>query len=72
MEENTIPTAATQSNMTRSIFPPETPVGMAYVPWQTISTVYAPEVGLTQGTIFPDLDKPWLGSSAFTGRSIRP
>lgn len=31
-------------------------VGMAYVPWQQWQTTYAPERGLMQGTIFPDLD----------------
>lgn len=32
------------------------PVAMAYVPWQQWQTTYAPEQGLMQGTIFPDLD----------------
>ncbi len=32
------------------------PVAMAYVPWQQWQTTYAPERGLLQGTIFPDLD----------------
>ena len=32
------------------------PVAMAYVPWQQWQTTYAPERGLVQGTIFPDLD----------------
>ena len=31
-------------------------VAMAYVPWQQWQTTYAPERGLVQGTIFPDLD----------------
>lgn len=32
------------------------PVAMAYVPWQQWQPTYAPERGLAQGTIFPDLD----------------
>nr|WP_242962945.1 spore coat associated protein CotJA [Clostridium sp. AT4] len=32
---------------------------MAYVPWQQWQTAYAPERGLMQGTIFPDLDLPF-------------
>ena len=31
-------------------------VGYAYVPYQLLNTVYSPTEGLTQGTIFPDLD----------------
>ena len=32
------------------------PVAMAYVPWQQWTTTYAPERGLVQGTIFPEMD----------------
>ncbi|HEX3027331.1 MAG TPA: spore coat associated protein CotJA [Clostridia bacterium] len=49
-----------------SAFPSQTPVGMAYVPVQKFRSVYEPDVGLMQGTIFPDLDKPWLGNRAFS------
>lgn len=35
-------------------------VGMAYVPWQQLNTVYEAEKGFVRGTIFPELDKPWL------------
>lgn len=35
-------------------------VAMAYVPWQRWSTVYEPDTAFMQGTLFPDLDKPWL------------
>lgn len=44
-----------------SAFPPFTPVGMCYVPMQTIKTIYEPEIAHRQGTMFPDLDKPFLG-----------
>lgn len=37
-------------------------VGMAYVPWQNLTTVYEPHQALEAGTIFPELDKPfWAG-----------
>lgn len=36
-------------------------VGMAYVPWQNFENVYDPCKGLSRGTIFADLDKPFKG-----------
>lgn len=36
-------------------------VGMAYVPWQKWQEPYDYEKGLNVGTIFPDLDLPFLG-----------
>mgnify|MGYP002525802375 CR=1 FL=1 len=35
-------------------------LAMAYVPLQTLTTVYTDEDALSQGTLFPDLDKPFL------------
>jgi hypothetical protein len=41
---------------------PEMPVlAMAYVPFQEINAVYEPEQALAAGTLFPGLDKPFLG-----------
>lgn len=37
-------------------------VAMAYVPWQNFTTVYEPDRALTVGTIFPELDKPFLAA----------
>lgn len=37
------------------------PLTMAYVPMQSFGTQYDPEAGLCHGTIFPDLDKPFIG-----------
>ncbi|MFU0831907.1 MAG: hypothetical protein ACFWUC_03070 [Oscillospiraceae bacterium] len=45
----------------RSRFPAQTPVAMAYVPFQNMDTTYSPEEGLNYGTIFPELNKPFLG-----------
>ncbi|MDD4122539.1 MAG: spore coat associated protein CotJA, partial [Eubacteriales bacterium] len=41
------------------------PLGMAYVPMQRWGDTYAPEKALHRGTIFPDLDLPFLGGGAF-------
>ena len=35
-------------------------IGMAYVPWQKWSHTYPMEQGFTRGTIFPELDFPFL------------
>lgn len=40
-------------------------LAMAYVPWQEFEPLYDAEKGLSAGTIFPDLDKPFLGRRAF-------
>lgn len=40
-------------------------LAMAYVPCQKWQNIYAPEVGFNRGTIFADLDKPFLGGEAF-------
>lgn len=39
-------------------------VGMLYVPDQEWKKVYQLEIGFYQGTIFAELDKPWLGGKA--------
>lgn len=35
--------------------------GMAYVPWQVFTKAYDPKKALQAGTIFPELDKPFIG-----------
>lgn len=52
----------------RSEFPPVTPLAMAYVPFQKFQTVYDAQAALAIGTIFPELDKPWLGGRALALR----
>lgn len=39
----------------------EFPLAMAYVPWQFFESTYDPDKALDIGTIFPELDKPFLG-----------
>ncbi len=45
-------------------FPPETPLAMAYVPFQSWEKPYDSDAGLERGTIFPSLDKPFIGEEA--------
>lgn len=49
--------------------PEEQPMvlAMAYVPWQHLETVYEPENGFDRGTIFPELDKPFLAGGCGNG-----
>ena len=58
-------TASQQSceNAQRSPLPNNPVVAMAYVPFQQYDSknIYAAEEGFRQGTIFPDLDKPFTG-----------
>lgn len=39
------------------------PVGMCYVPWQTFQPIYPLDKGFFAGTLFPSLDKPFLGKA---------
>lgn len=36
-------------------------LAMAYVPMQRLKNIYEPDEGLQYGTIFPELNKPFLG-----------
>lgn len=36
-------------------------LAMAYVPWQFMHETYEPDKALQCGTIFPELNKPFLG-----------
>ena len=38
----------------------------AYVPFQCLCCLYPPEVGLRQGTIFPELDRPYGADPVYT------
>ena len=37
------------------------PLAMSYIPWQSWEDLYKPEEGLTEGTIFMQLNKPFTG-----------
>ena len=47
-----------QDNLSR--FPAETPIAMAYVPFQYFEEEYEPYVAFQKGTLFPELDKPFM------------
>ena len=40
------------------------PPAMLYVPYQSWQKVYDPVVGIDRGTIFEELDKPFIGERA--------
>lgn len=46
----------------------EMEVAMAYVPWQFFQTIYEPDKALQAGTIFPELNKPFLGKGGVMKR----
>ena len=41
------------------------PIGMAYVPWQAFKDIYDMERALNAGTIFAELEKPFIGRRAY-------
>ena len=45
-----------------SVFPKDPSLAMAYVPMQQLKNTYQPEQGWDNGTIFPELNKPFYGS----------
>ena len=50
--------------VTKGRFPADTPIGMAYVPYQFWEKPYDEPTALARGTIFPSLDKPFIGKEA--------
>ena len=44
------------------------PVAMAYVRWQKLDEMYPPELALSRGTLFPELDKPFCGRTVTGGK----
>ncbi len=44
-----------------SRFPKQTPIGMAYVPYQQWGETYTAEEALCRGTLFPEIDYPFGG-----------
>ena len=45
--------------------PPDPVVAMAYIPFQQLKGVYNAEDGLKNGTMFPCLNKPFLGKAVY-------
>lgn len=50
-----------QSSKFNNVMLKDLPLTMAYVPFQNIEGVYSNEEALKAGTLFPNLDKPFLG-----------
>lgn len=44
-----------------SAMPQMLALAMAYVPFQQFGSIYEPEQALSNGTLFPDLNKPFCG-----------
>lgn len=57
-----MPCRAGEADM--SAFPKETPIAMMYVPYQKWEEPYDTETAFARGTIFPSLDKPFIGRGA--------
>lgn len=49
------------SQLQNDMFPTEISLAIAYIPMQKITTLYDDENSYKIGTLFPDLDKPFLG-----------
>lgn len=54
-------TPTTECQQPQTPLPKEMPIGMLYVPFQEWRKVYDPMVGFERGTIFEELDKPFIG-----------
>ncbi len=52
-------------------FPADTPLAMAYVPYQMWETPYEQDVALHRGTIFKSLDKPFIGEEAVKNGNLK-
>ena len=52
-------TEKSEQALEMAVFPPVTPPGMAYVPYQQWGKTYDAEKGLCCGTMFPVLDYPF-------------
>ncbi len=59
--ENIYKKKITTENMNISPIPENASVTMAYVPYQEDDQIYSPEQGISCGTMFPVLDKPFNG-----------
>lgn len=58
-------TSCSHENSCREDTLSQFPVGMGYVPWQTWQDIYELDKSFHAGTIFQELDKPFLGRRAF-------
>lgn len=61
---NTTNPSGDQALPADSIDPRLLSLAMAFVPKQSFDTPYEPALAFSRGTIFPALDKPFLGEEA--------
>ena len=61
---NTTNPSGDQALPADSIDPRLLSLAMAFVPAQSFDTPYEPALAFSRGTIFPGLDKPFLGEEA--------
>lgn len=61
---NTTNPSGDQALLADSIDPRLLALAMAFVPAQSFDTPYEPALAFSRGTIFPALDKPFLGEEA--------
>lgn len=61
---NTTNPSGDQALPADSIDPRLLSLAMAFVPAQSFDTPYEPALAFSRGTIFPALDKPFLGEEA--------
>lgn len=57
-------TTGNMNGMPLKPFPDETPLAMAYIPFQQWQETYEESKAFARGTIFPCLDKPFIGKGA--------
>ena len=55
------PAFLSEAPQKRSALPEDASVTMAYIPLQENLEAYSSEKALNQGTLFPELDKPFKG-----------
>lgn len=56
--------AQSNADVTMSALPANPVLAMSYVPMQFYRDMYSTEKGFSAGTIYPELDKPFLGGNA--------
>lgn len=62
--EAPIPAPMRPPSRDMSMFPQQVSLAMAYIPFQRWENLYTPEIGFDRGTLFADLDKPFIGEVA--------
>ena len=59
------------NNTGMAAMPCDPALGIAYVRWQELEDVYEPMTAFKNGTLFPELNKPFYGRRARCGQQAR-